>query len=346
MLDLRKFTEFSDNYEQKIPLLINEYYSCVFDIFNQHDIKIGSLNGDGIFGYKIVRKQDSEADDAISVVHAALKIMHEVKLMVKNKKYSAVGLGVGIAIGRVYFGFLGTPEKRYLGILGHSVNISSRFCNHAIDGQVFITKEINTLIHDSFICVRMKPYRPKNVYQELEYHWVLRRARDNEIKGHVGCGPECKFYPICFKAYEKGRRRNWILTCESLEYTAAPDCDLCEFTRHNGKQKEPCKLNEIRSKENEVLWQYVGDTKQLIGKEKPYTCCDLCNNYLICHSNFAIGNNFSENPRLIESHGNSMMACCERCDNFSYQSISEICTKKCNNAHFYGEFAKNDGKID
>jgi class 3 adenylate cyclase len=137
--DLRGFTSFSSHAEpEEVDEVLSEFYATVGRALDDAGATVGSFAGDGIMAYfgdpiptddpaaTAVRTAVSMRDDMVQVVLAWRRRGHDV------------GCGMGIAYGYATVGPVGFDGRTDYTALGPTVNLASRLCDLAADGDLLI----------------------------------------------------------------------------------------------------------------------------------------------------------------------------------------------------------------
>jgi adenylate cyclase len=100
------------------------------------------------------------------VLQSALRMQdsfHEVQAKFRET-YSEIvqtGMGIGIAGGDVILGNLGSTRRMEFTLIGDTVNLASRLCSIAEDGQILVNTEIAHVAADQFRMEALDPVRIK-----------------------------------------------------------------------------------------------------------------------------------------------------------------------------------------
>jgi adenylate cyclase len=133
--DLRGFTAWAAARSSvETMTLLNSYYRCVGDIVKKHNGTIKDYAGDGVLilvGAPL--KMEDHRQRALSL---ASEIVRKVSPIIGE-----LGVGVGVATGQVSVGAIGGAERFEYAAVGSAVNMASRLCDKARDGQVLTTLE-------------------------------------------------------------------------------------------------------------------------------------------------------------------------------------------------------------
>jgi class 3 adenylate cyclase len=137
--DLRGFTSFSAHAEpDEVMGLLAEYYRALGEIIVKNGATLTCYMGDGVMLLlnAPVRLPDPErvaARMAVDMQRAVQAILRQWRA-----RGHAIGFGIGIATGEATVGRIGYEGRIDYTAIGPVVNLASRLCSSAVDGQVII----------------------------------------------------------------------------------------------------------------------------------------------------------------------------------------------------------------
>lgn len=146
--DIRGFSSFAEQQDSgEVLSLLKRYYDTIGEIAALHGATIKDYAGDGVLLLLGAPLPDSQhAEHALSL---ALDIRERCQPLWQDNE---LGLGIGIATGLVNVGLVGTQPMEYAAV-GRAINLASRLCDHAGDGQILVserTRELANLHEDQF----------------------------------------------------------------------------------------------------------------------------------------------------------------------------------------------------
>ncbi len=136
--DLRGFTEYSESREPEALVdELNQYFTAMLEPIQAHGGVVDKFMGDAIMAVWGV--PTSRPDDSLQALLAA-QAMNDA-LCIHNEERAQQGLpafqqGIGLHVGEVVAGDIGTPARRQFTVVGDPVNIASRLES--------MTKTLNT----------------------------------------------------------------------------------------------------------------------------------------------------------------------------------------------------------
>ncbi len=128
--DIRGFTSLSENIPpEELFAQLNEYLSAMVRIIFEHGGTLDKFIGDAIMAHWGALADGSEKDFAISAVAATKEMTAELTKL--NKDWKARNLpeleiGVGLHLGEVLAGEIGSQQRTEFGVIGDAVNLASR----------------------------------------------------------------------------------------------------------------------------------------------------------------------------------------------------------------------------
>jgi adenylate cyclase len=114
-------------------------------------------------------------DDAARAVACAVEMqlaMEEVNRKIRGKGYPEVSMGIGINTGSVIVGNIGSRKRAKYGVVGKTVNLTSRIESYTVGGQILISRETaETCGHDVRID-GIQEIAPKGVQKPITIYEV------------------------------------------------------------------------------------------------------------------------------------------------------------------------------
>ncbi|MDQ3809894.1 MAG: GAF domain-containing protein [Chloroflexota bacterium] len=148
--DIRDFTALSETMTpDDVATLLSEYFTVMVECVFRHGGTLDKFIGDAVmaqWGAPI-----GGADDADRALRAALDMMRELRGL--NAKWRAEGrpalqIGIGLNVGDVFAGNIGSERRLEFTVIGDAVNVASRLCSVAGPGEVLITPELRDALTD------------------------------------------------------------------------------------------------------------------------------------------------------------------------------------------------------
>lgn len=143
MSDLRGFTAIGERLPaEDVVGMLNIYLEIMTGVILKYQGTIDEFIGDAIlviFGAPIRRD-----DDAVRAVACALEMqlaMHEVNARNRVAGYPELVMGIGINTGVAVVGNIGSRKRIKYGVVGSSVNLTSRIESYTVGGQILISEE-------------------------------------------------------------------------------------------------------------------------------------------------------------------------------------------------------------
>jgi class 3 adenylate cyclase len=174
--DLRGFTTFSTSAEpEEVMEVLDRYYVTVGRSLHEGGATVGSFAGDGIMAY--FGDPVPCEDAAGTAVQMAVELGQQMSAVVSGwrRRGFDVGCGMGIAYGYATIGPVGFDERTDYTALGPTVNLASRLCNMAADGEILIDGRAREAVEGRVVCderiVDVRGFRlPIHAYNVTE--WV------------------------------------------------------------------------------------------------------------------------------------------------------------------------------
>ncbi len=147
--DLRGFTSFSETAApEDVFGLLREYYEAIGNVASEHGGTIKDLAGDGVLC--LVGAPLPIEDHAARAVAMALAMRERAGSVLGNWRRLGLdlGIGVGVASGFATVGVIASGGRLEYGAVGPAVNLSSRLCDRAMNGQVLVDQRTVGIVGD------------------------------------------------------------------------------------------------------------------------------------------------------------------------------------------------------
>ncbi|MGB0954785.1 MAG: adenylate/guanylate cyclase domain-containing protein [Panacagrimonas sp.] len=139
--DIRGFSAYAESQDSSQVLqLLERYYRLVGEIASQHGATIKDYAGDGML--LLVGAPLADPKHAAHAINLALDLRDRCEPLWQGKP---LGLGIGMASGIVSLGIVGTQPMEYVAV-GRAVNLASRLCDHADEGEILLSERSHELL--------------------------------------------------------------------------------------------------------------------------------------------------------------------------------------------------------
>lgn len=158
--DLRGFTAFAQAHpSSRVIQVLHDYYDAVGRVVAAHGATIKDYAGDGVL---ILVGAPLPLADHASVGLAIARELRETVGTVTRKWSSGahrLGVGIGVASGFVTVGVIGSASRLEYTAVGPAVNLASRLCEQAADGEILVDARTRELARE----VPLEPRPPISV---------------------------------------------------------------------------------------------------------------------------------------------------------------------------------------
>lgn len=128
--DLRGFTAFSEtSREEEIFDALDGYFDLVVQSVEDMDGDVLKFMGDGILSIFVVPTAADRNDKCRQAAHAAQGVLKGLAALNEDRAHankSPLDIGIGINVGQVSYGNIGSPGRLDFTVLGAAVNVASR----------------------------------------------------------------------------------------------------------------------------------------------------------------------------------------------------------------------------
>ncbi len=164
--DVRGFTTMSEKLRpQETVRYLNRMFTEFEEMIAFSGGEINKFMGDAIMAFFPLPAEGPEPSTKKAIL-AALRMQdtfHEIQLKFKNDYSESIhtGLGIGMAGGDVVIGNIGSARRMEFTLIGDTVNMASRLCSIAEDGQILINQDLALIGGDQFRMEALEPVRIK-----------------------------------------------------------------------------------------------------------------------------------------------------------------------------------------
>lgn len=173
--DLRGFTKMTENIgAEAVVAVLNDYFARMVDIIFDTQGTLDKFIGDAImaiWGIPI-----SHEEDTIHAVKASLQMQQELfyfNLFQRKMKRNILKMGVGINVGDVVVGNMGSPKRMEYTVIGPPVNLASRVETLTGRNQILISDNVYNEIADSVHVVPLAPTQVKGIVRLIQIYGVV-----------------------------------------------------------------------------------------------------------------------------------------------------------------------------
>jgi adenylate cyclase len=124
--DLRGFTRITDQSPEQVIPLLNEYSEVIVSAIHQHGGDVLKLIGDGTLAIFTAEDRVHACDMALSAAIAARQGVAELKKRRAADHRPASDMYLGLHVGEVFYGNVGSQERLDFTVIGPAVNEASR----------------------------------------------------------------------------------------------------------------------------------------------------------------------------------------------------------------------------
>jgi adenylate cyclase len=154
-IDVRNFTGFSENKgPEEVVGYLNALFELMIESINRHHGIVNKFLGDGamaIFGAPL-----AEGNACRNALEAGLEILSRVDEEVAAGRLPPTRLGIGVHVGPVVIGNVGSPQRKEYTVIGDVVNVASRVeaLNKQFGSQLLVTEQVREasgMSHEAWI---------------------------------------------------------------------------------------------------------------------------------------------------------------------------------------------------
>lgn len=157
--DMRGFTSLAERLKPtEVVELLNEFFALLTDITFRYDGTVFSMAGDSLMvGFGVPVEQSDGPLRAIKAAREMLDEFAELAERWKERYGVETGLGIGINVGEVIAGNVGSAAYMNYTIIGDAVNIASRLGQRARAGEMLFSDSVKAALDEHGIDLEALP---------------------------------------------------------------------------------------------------------------------------------------------------------------------------------------------
>jgi adenylate cyclase len=134
--DIRGYTAFSENRDpEEVVAVLNSYFQQLSDLVVANHGDIDKFVGDQIMAVFDGARMTKHA------VQCATDFMNIMDTLAAQSG-ADLAIGIGVHVGEVVVGAMGSRERKDFTVLGDNVNLSARLCSNAAAGQTLVSRDV------------------------------------------------------------------------------------------------------------------------------------------------------------------------------------------------------------
>ena len=174
--DIRGFTALSETMNpDTLAKLLTEYFTEMVECVFRHGGTLDKFIGDSVmaqWGAPI-----SEPDDCDRAMRAALDMLTELDQLNerwRRESRPTLQIGIGLNVGDVFAGNIGSDRRLEYTVIGDTVNVSSRLCGAAAAGEILLSDPFRSALVSPPALEALPPMELKGKSQALPVFRVRR----------------------------------------------------------------------------------------------------------------------------------------------------------------------------
>ncbi len=233
--DVRGFTAMSETMEpEQVVEMLNEYMTAMVSIVRKHSGIVDKYVGDAIMALWGVPL--SKEDDTYHAVRACLEMRQELAKLNElriSRGQHPLKIGMGLNVGPVIAGNIGSVEKMEYTVIGDSVNLASRMesMTKEYGTDLLIPSSIHEKVKDRFVFEKCKSAKVKGKSTAIEIY---------KVKGYIDADGKEVIIETAYSSY--AAEKSDKVVHEEVVHVKAPAADPTSADSH-----APAEEAEIKS---------------------------------------------------------------------------------------------------
>lgn len=139
--DVRGFTPYAEQADpEHVVELLNQYFAVAADIIFAREGTLDKFLGDAVMAF--FNAPEEQDDHPYRAVDAALALQQAVGQLNARRSMDTLQFGIGVALGEVVVGNVGTTRAMNYTATGDAVNVAKRLQERASPGQILVEEAI------------------------------------------------------------------------------------------------------------------------------------------------------------------------------------------------------------
>jgi adenylate cyclase len=170
--DIRGYTAFAERVDPEVVVeMLNLYFQHQAEIVQRHGGDVDKYVGDQLLA--VFQGEDMVCD----AVRAAVRIQEQTAELSREHPEWGLALGIGINVGNVVMGAMGSTDRMDYTVLGDNVNLAARLCSHAGAGRILLSESAREAVEScpEFTTSTLPPIAVKGKRAPVPVFEVWRR---------------------------------------------------------------------------------------------------------------------------------------------------------------------------
>lgn len=140
--DIRRFTQLAEVMPpDSLAALLSEYFSELADVVFEHGGTLDKFIGDAVLAlWGAPAAQPDMADRALAAAHAMVEATAALDRRWRAEGRPEIRVGIGINVGEVFTGVIGSPRRLEYTAIGDPVNVAARLCDAAGPDEILVSR--------------------------------------------------------------------------------------------------------------------------------------------------------------------------------------------------------------
>ena len=179
--DLRGFTSLSERLPpQEVVAMLNEYLEGMTRCIGDNGGDINEYIGDAILAVFPCAEGERGALEAVRAAWDMQKALAALKTRTKNEEVKKLVMGIGIHVGDVVEGNIGSFDRVKYGVVGDTVNLAARIQDRSREGKftcIFVSEEVHGDLDGEFHAVSLGEFAFKGKTTPVSVWEITEPAR-------------------------------------------------------------------------------------------------------------------------------------------------------------------------
>ena len=127
--------------------MLDEFFAVLAGATEVHGGEVFHMAGDGMMaGFGVRDPGEQGAREALAAGRAMLQRFSFIAARWRREFLIGTGIGIGLHLGEVALGLLGSPGNKSQTLVGDTANVAARLCGRARNGEILFSSAVATAL--------------------------------------------------------------------------------------------------------------------------------------------------------------------------------------------------------
>lgn len=179
--DIRGFTSLTEkSAPEDVIAVLNDHFTLATEVIFKYDGHVDKFIGDEIMAvFGAIVEHDDHPVQAVMAAVTLQKEINSINLKLEDIGKTPVRVGIGINLGEVIVGNIGSKKRMEYTVIGDTVNVASRLTDIAGPDDIIISESVYQKVSDFIIVEELDPITVKGKSAPIQTYSVKGLRQQN-----------------------------------------------------------------------------------------------------------------------------------------------------------------------